>query len=108
MQAQLFSLKVSLSLFFFFNTNPKANPLLPLEMLRGTIFISVILQKLPCSDRHVHTLLIFSLFQRLGMGETNSDKAFLSPFTHECQHWITPHTVTQQVQHFLKKGEVEV
>lgn len=78
-QYQLRHCKTSLQpqgLLFFFNTDPKANPLLPPEMLRRTIFISVILQKLPCGDRHVHTLLIFSFFQRLGMGKTNSDKAY--------------------------------
>lgn len=43
----------------------------------------MILQKLPYSYRHVHILLIFSFFERLGMGEPNSDKVyfFLSSLT---------------------------
>lgn len=45
-------------------------------MLTGTIYIDVILQKLPHNDRHIHILLIFSLFERLGMGDPSSDKVY--------------------------------
>lgn len=76
-------------------------------MLTGTIYIDVILQKLPHNDRHVHTLFIFSLFERLGMGEPGSDKVYFFPpsltLASAGLHLVLR---PRPVQYSLKNGEV--
>lgn len=71
-------------------------------MLRGTIYINVILQKLPRNDTHVHIIVIFSLFERLGAGEPSSDK--LCFFLPSCWRWVTPHAVALPSSTFPEKG----
>lgn len=54
---QLLSLK--LLIFFWMTDKTKSKyTLVPAEMLAVTIYIIVILQKLPHNDRHVHTFYI--------------------------------------------------
>lgn len=78
-------------------------------MLTGTIYIYVILQKLPHNDRHVHRLFIFSLFERLGTGEPSSDKVyFFLPSLTLASTGLHLMLQPQPVQHSLKNGEAKV